>query len=121
MLATLGLLVAACATLPVLVGPHLNVAHAVEVADHLIPGLILLAVSVVVLMVNRASPISGMSMLVAGLIIDLASLWMVVTHIPLVTQAARDEAPWAGTLYHSASAVAVMVFGLVWTRVSWDG
>ncbi len=115
----LGLVVGACATLPVLVGPQLATAHTVEVADHLVPGLVVLSVSAVVLAIGRSRPVSGVVMLSGGMVISLAGLWMVATHVPLVAQAARHDAPWGGTMYHSASAVMVLAFGLAWTWGSW--
>ncbi len=115
----LGLVVGVCATLPVLVGPQLATAERVEVADHLVPGLVVLAASAVVLAIGRSRPVSGVVMLSAGMVIALAGLWMAATHIPLVAQAARHDAPWGGTLYHSASAVLVLAYGLVWTWGSW--
>ncbi len=119
LLPVVGLVVGACATLPVLVGPQLATAEAVEVADHLIPGLVVLSVSALVLAIGRSRPVSGVVMLGAGMIISLAGLWMVATHVPLVAQAARHEAPWGGTIYHSASAAMVLAFGLAWTWASW--
>jgi len=118
----LGLVVGVCATVPVLVGPTLAVTHPVELADHLIPGLVVLAVSATVLLVTRSTPLPGIAMLAAGLVITLAGLWMVATHLPLVAQAARHEAPWGATIYHSASGALVLAFGLAWTQAFWaDG
>lgn len=116
-----GLLVGACATLPVLVGPHLGVAHRVEIADHLVPGGVVLAVSVSMLglVVSRSAQMSGVLMFAAGLVVTLAGLWMVLTHLPLLAQAARHDAPWGATIYHTASAVLVLAFGLTWTKMSW--
>jgi len=98
----LGLVVGACATLPVLVGPQLATAPMVELA------------------MSRSRPVSGVVMLSAGMVISLAGLWMMATHIPLVAQAARHDAPWGGTVYHSASAVMVLAFGVAWTWGSWS-
>ncbi len=120
-LPALGLLVGACATLPVLLGPRLNVAYDVEIADHLVPGLVILAISAVVLLVVRPASVSRVYLLVAGLVIDLAALWMVATHLPLVAQAARGDAPWGATIYHCGSAVLVVALGLAWTRTHWAG
>jgi hypothetical protein len=115
-----GLVVGACAIVPVLVGPKLNVTHDVEIADHLVPGVIVLAVSAAVLVLTRSGAVSGFAMLAAGLVVTLAGLWMAATHLPLVAQAARHDAPWGATIYHSASATLVLGFGLVWTATSWS-
>lgn len=118
-MAAVGVIVGACAMLPPYVGPRLATAHRVEVADHLVPGLVILAVSVIVLAASRRGPVPGTPMLLAGLLVVLAGLWMTSTHVPLVSQAARHEAPWGTTIYHSAMAVMVLAFGLVWTKASW--
>ncbi|MDQ6784863.1 MAG: hypothetical protein M3063_15800 [Actinomycetota bacterium] len=115
----LGLLVGIGAILPVLVGPRLSVARDVEIADHVIPGLVVLAVSAIVLVMGRRSPMSEVSMLGLGLVMALAGLWMTATHLPLVVQAVHDEAPWWATIFHSASAVLVLAFALMWVQVSW--
>lgn len=114
----LGMLAGACAALPVLLGPNLNVAHQVEIADHLIPAVVVLAVSAMVLAMNRTAPVSGVVVLASGLVVALAGLWMVATHLPLVAQGARHQAPWAATTYHTGSAVLVLALGLVWTGAS---
>jgi hypothetical protein len=57
---------------------------------------------------------------VAGLVVLLAGFWMVATHVPLVAEAMRGEAPWPATLYHSSPAFAVFGFGLLWTMAHWS-
>lgn len=118
-LSVVGVIVGACAMLPPYVGPRLATAHRVEVADHLVPGLVVLAVSGIVLVATRRGPVPGTPMLLGGLVVVLAGLWMTSTHVPLVAQAARHEAPWGTTIYHCAMAVMVLTFGLVWTKASW--
>jgi len=120
LLPVLGLVVGACATLPALVGPELATADAAEIADHLVPGLVVVVVSAVALVVGgRSSRDSSVVPLAAGLVISLAGLWTVATHVPLVAQATRHEAPWGATIFHSASAVMVLAFGLAWAWASW--
>lgn len=119
LLPRIGLVVGAVAALPVLVGPRLEVAHAVEITDHLVPGLAVIGVSAMVLVATRSAPLSESVMLAAGLVVMLAGLWMAATHVPLVAQAARGEAPWGATIYHTVSAVLVFAFGLSWTSLSW--
>ncbi|MBA2752672.1 MAG: hypothetical protein H0U41_10660 [Actinobacteria bacterium] len=83
----------AWAVLPPYSGPKLNTETRVEVADHVVPSLVLIAVSLVILVVSRrrAETAAGLS-LVAGFLVALAGLWMVVTHVPLVAQAMRGRA-----------------------------
>ena len=56
----------------------------------------------------------------AGLAVLLAGLWMMATHLPLVFEAMRDEAPWPATIYHTSSALAVFGLGLLWATVTWS-
>jgi hypothetical protein len=113
--------VAIWAALPHFVTPHLNTANSAEIADHVVPGLVVLALCGATLAAQaRGGPRRGALHFVAGLALTLAGLWMVATHVPLVAQATRGEAPWPGTIYHSAAALAVLGFGLLWTAVHWD-
>ncbi len=113
MLAGAGVLVGAWALLPPYTGPALNTAARVEFADHVVPGVLVLAISIVSLLMARRDNADRL-LFGAGLGVVLAGFWMVATHLPLVLQATRQEAPWGATLYHSAPGVAVLVFGVVW-------
>jgi hypothetical protein len=111
-------LVGLWAALPHYATPPINTKDSVEVIDHVVPGLVVLAVCGAVLLLQGRPGAEGAG-LVAGLVILLAGLWMLATHVPLVAQATRGEAPWPGTLYHAAAAVAVLVFGVVWIAAHW--
>lgn len=116
-----GLLAGGWALLPPYTGPALNTAMRVEVADHVVPGVIVLLVSAATLaMAWSRRTVSG-AMLVAGAVVLLAGLWMTATHVPLVLQATRDEAPGAAAAYHSIPGVAVALLGAVWTGTHWAG
>lgn len=120
-LAVNGIVVGLWAALPAVVSPELNVAESKEIADHLIPAIVVVALSVASLVLARRGTISGMVMFVAGLAVCLAGLWMVATHVPLVAQAARhDGVSWEAAVWHSASAVAVALLGILWVMVYWD-
>lgn len=110
------------AALPRFVSPHLNVASSKEVADHVVPALVVIALSVAALVLAQRGGAPPMFMFVAGLVVCLAGLWMVATHVPLVAQAARGEpgATWAATVWHSGAAAAVAVLGIVWVATYWD-
>lgn len=130
----MGLGVAVWASLPKFVSPPLNTQDSVEVADHLIPGVVILLVSVWALLATRskpggAAPGPGPSgpergpsaaPFFAGLVVLLAGLWMLATHIPLVAQAFRGDAPWAGTIYHTSAALATFGLGLLWAVTHWS-
>lgn len=113
MLAGAGLLAGGWALLPPYTGPALNTADSVEFADHVVPGVAVLAISVGGFLLARRG--AGASLLfAAGLAVALAGFWMTATHFPLVLQATRAEAPWGATIYHSLPGLAVLALGLVW-------
>jgi chromate transport protein ChrA len=116
MLAGAGLLAGAWALLPPYTGPALNTAARVEFADHVVPGVVVVAVSALALAVARRTGVDRF-MFAAGLGIVLAGFWMVATHLPLVLQATTGQAPWAATVYHSLPGVAVLVLGVVWAAI----
>jgi len=115
-----GLVVALWASLPQWSGPKLNVAASTEVVDHIFPAIIVALSSVVAILAGRRPQGPGAIRLIAGLAVLLAGLWMMATHIPLVAEATRDEAPWPATIYHTSSALAVFGLGLLWATVTWS-
>ncbi len=115
-LAGTGLVIGAWAMIPPLLG-MLNTALTVEVVDHQVPGVLVLAAAVVVLLSRRPSQAL---LLGCGFAVLLAGTWMTVTHVPLVAQAVTGLAPWPGTVVHSGSAVVVLVLGVIWVwRYGW--
>jgi len=119
-LAVAGLIVAAWAALPRFFTPALDTDNLVELVDHVVPGLVVFAVCLGAVLVQRQPGRGGNQLFLGGLVLVLAGLWMVATHLPLVAQAMRDEAPWAGTIYHSASALSVFGFSLIWMAANWN-
>jgi hypothetical protein len=113
MLAGAGLLAGAWALLPPYTGPALNTAAQVEFADHVVPGVVVVVISAIALAVARRAD-ADRFMFAAGLGIVLAGFWMTATHLPLVLQATREQAPWGATVYHSLPGVAVLMLGVVW-------
>lgn len=113
MLAGAGLLVGAWALLPPYTGPALNTAGRVEFADHVVPGVAVVAISALALAVSRRTDPDRI-LFAAGLGVILAGFWMTATHLPLVLQATRAQAPWGATVYHSLPGLAVLALGLVW-------
>jgi hypothetical protein len=117
-----GLVVGVWATLPHFVSPAINTAERVEIADHVVPGVVVIAVSIVALVLSRSGPPAPMFMFAAGLIVCLAGLWMVSTHVPLVGQAIRGDrgVTWAATLWHCLAATVVSVLGVTWVVAYWS-
>ncbi len=116
-----GLVIAAWAVLPPYSGPTINTSTRVEVADHVVPAILLVAVSVWGFLRVRGAPAppDGSGMLVAGFGVLLAGLWMTATHVPLVAQARRDEVSWAAANYHTLPGLVVLALGAVWVIRHW--
>lgn len=115
-----GLFVAVWASLPRYSGPKLNVAASTEVVDHVIPAILVLLCSVVAIFAGRRAKGPGGTRFLAGMGVLLAGLWMMATHLPLVAEARRGEAPWVATIYHTSAALAVFGLGLLWATVTWS-
>lgn len=107
-----GVAVAAWSSLPPYAGPALVLDPTVEVVDHVLPAVVVLAVSVVALALRRRA--TAAPMFAAGLLVVLAGFWMTVTHVPLVAQATRGEVSWAAATWHSVPGLAVLALGAVW-------
>ena len=114
-----GIVAAFVAALPFFVTPELDTARAAEVADHVFPGVLVLVAAGSVFLAHRRGGVSPTAFLVAALAILLAGIWMASTHVPLLFQAADDEAPWVGALYHSSSAAIVLAVGVAWASAAW--
>ena len=115
-----GLFVAVWASLPKWSGPKLNVQASTEVADHVIPAVLVLVCSVVAIAAGRRAKGPGGTRFLAGMGVLLAGLWMMATHLPLVAEANRGDAPWVATIYHTSAALAVFGLGLLWATVTWS-
>jgi hypothetical protein len=119
-----GLVIAGVAVLP----PYtrdLNTEMRVEVADHVVPGLVMLGVSLTMLVRSRRATTEsepGMLPLAAGFTILLAGLWMTATHLPLVNQARRsqNDVSWFDATWHTVPGLIVLALGLVWAAAWWS-
>lgn len=118
-LLTAGVVAGVLGMVPFFLTPELDTARSAEIADHVVPGILVLCAAGGVLVAHRRGGVSPMAFLAAALAMLLAGIWMASTHVPLLFQAARDEAPWAGSLYHSASAAIVLVVGVAWCSAAW--
>jgi hypothetical protein len=118
-----GLVLALWATLPKYSGPALTVKGGdfTEFIDHVVPGIVVAIASLAALLAWRRKGEKGHGLVpfAAAAVTLLSGFWMVATHFPLVLQATRGEAPWAGTVYHSTASIAVFGFGLLWTVSHW--
>lgn len=112
-----GLLIGVWAMLPPFVGPGFTTTGLqVEVVDHPVPALVLLAVVAWTAWRKETRPLWLFG---GGLLISLAGIWMVATHAPLVLQAVRGQVGWLATTNHASPPVAVLTLGAVWTWRWW--
>lgn len=93
--------------LPVPVDPK------VEIVDHVIPGLVVLAVTGAVFLMRRLS-------LVGTLLATLAGFWITATHLPLLLQAGRGEASRPAALIHSTGGILILIASLCGAVLAWN-
>ena len=117
----IGLVIGVWANLPpyIKIFGDLNVEDRVEIADHVLPGSVVLAVSVLGYFLLRSPTPSQMLLFVCGGLITLAGFWMVVTHVGLISQARQNIVPAGAVAWHGLPGVTVTLLGLVWTIRFW--
>jgi hypothetical protein len=116
-----GLVIGLYAMLPAIFTGGIHLTRSVEVVDHVVPAVVVLALTVTTI-VKVAKPEA--LMLAAGVVIVLAGFWMVVTHVSLAKQALNGQASKAGAAFHCSTALAVCALGIVWVwryRAAGDG
>lgn len=102
--------VASWAIVPPYLGPELGTASRLEVADHVVPGVIV----VVIALTSIAMRGRDIVFYAAALAVTLCGLWITVTHLPLIADAARDRVDWGSALHHSLPGPAVLAVGIAW-------
>ncbi|MCP9491959.1 MAG: hypothetical protein MSC31_19100 [Solirubrobacteraceae bacterium MAG38_C4-C5] len=93
------------------VGLELDVATRLEIADHVVPGAIMLAG--VALLVARGGSPGNLVALGAGGVAFLTGLWISATHTPLILDAVEGAAPWDVSLVHLSAGPPILALG-VW-------
>jgi hypothetical protein len=95
-----------------LVGLRLDVPARLEIADHVVPGLVVLA-GALLLVTGRGGvrPGDGRWALAAGAA-TLAGTWVMATHVPLVAEARDGITAWGPALLHLSAGVPVLAAGL---------
>ena len=89
----------------------LHVKPGAEIVDHVVPGLVVIAmVAVGVFRGVRSIAV----MVCAGTIVLMAGSFMVLTHIGLFRQWVNGEVPGGEAAYHCSTAALVFVVGLTW-------
>jgi hypothetical protein len=92
------------------VGLELDVATRLEIADHVIPGVVMLA-GAALLAMRGATPGSTV-WLGAGAVAFLTGLWITATHVPLIPDALEGLAPWGAALLHLSAGPPILALGL---------
>lgn len=85
----------------------------VEVVDHVVPGLVVLAMAIASIVTRRIS-------LPAAFLVSLAGLWMTATHVPLVAQALRGGVDMKAALFHSIPGAMITVLGVMALVFAWS-
>lgn len=89
----------------------LHVKPGAEIVDHVVPGVAVIAMVGVGLYWGVRSVVV---MAFSGLVVVLAGLWMVLTHIGLFRQAVNGQVSWGPAAYHCSTAALVFVVALTW-------
>jgi hypothetical protein len=92
------------------VGFELDVATRLEIADHVIPGLVMLAAAA--LLALRGGPPGSRVWLGVGAVAFLTGLWITATHVPLIPDALEGVAPWGAALLHLSAGPPILALGL---------
>jgi len=101
---------------------HLNVARRLEIADHVIPGLVIAGCVGLVILARRGAKRNTWVAPAALGVVFLAGLWITATHVPLIFQAAdeRPDAPWNSAIFHSiwGPPIALVSLWLLWRELA---
>ena len=93
------------------VGLELAVSTRLEIVDHVVPGVIMLAGAAG--LATRGAVPGGLVWLGAGAIAFLVGVWITATHVPLIPAALQGGAPWGAALLHLSTGPPILVSG-VW-------
>jgi len=110
-LLVVGLVVGLYAMVPGFALGGLQVKRGAEIVDHVIPGLVVLTM---VCVAARWGAATLSAMILTGMAVLLAGLWMFATHLGLLRQGMNHQAPWGPVAYHGSTALAVLALGVVW-------
>lgn len=110
-LLTVALVVGLYAMAPGIYLGGLHVKRDAEIVDHVIPGLVVIAMVGVGLLWGVRSVTA---MAYSGLLVLIAGLFMVMAHIGLFRQAINHEVAWGAAAYHCSTAALVFLVGATW-------
>lgn len=92
----------------------------VELVDHALPGLMVVAASVFGYLQLRADEPSQLLLFTSGATIALGGFWMLSTHVGLLGQTRQGLVPGGAVAWHIVPGVAVTVLGLAWSACFWS-
>jgi len=93
-------------------GLGVTVPPRVEVVDHTVPGVLVVATGLYLHRLARRQTLAGQRFaLPAAGVCFLAGFWVLVTHIPLLGDAATADQPWGPAIWHSIAALPVVGVG----------
>ena len=104
------------AILPPYLGRRLGVPRSAEVIDHVVPAILVIVVSL--LAIAGVTRLSTADTPLAAVVLA-AGVWMTATHLSLIGQAVRHEAPRLTVLHHAAPGAVLLVLGAWWLASSW--
>ena len=110
-LLTVALVVGLYAMAPGIYLGGLHVKRDAEIVDHVIPGLVVIAMVGVGLLWGVRSVTA---MAYSGLLVLIAGLFMVMAHIGLFRQAINHEVARGAAAYHCSTAALVFLVGATW-------
>jgi hypothetical protein len=91
-------------------GLVVKVPSGVEIADHVVPGAIVVATALVVHRFARHRALSAERWaLPACGVAFLAGCWTVATHVPLLQDAAHDDVTWEAAIFHFAAGLPIVL------------
>ena len=93
-------------------GLELDVPSRVEVVDHVVPGLVLVASGALLAFWARRGARGGVLPLVLASLAFLAGFWITATHVPLVLQAGDELSPWGSVLFHATGGPPIVALAL---------
>ncbi len=93
-------------------GFEVNVRPIVEVVDHVVPGVAVLAAAAFALATGRLP-------LIPAMLSALAGFWMTSTHLPLLLQVRDQMVGLGAALWHSVPGILILLVSAVAVIVAW--
>lgn len=96
-------------------GLGVDVASRVEVVDHVVPGAVVAVAGLALAQLARQRPLlqAPPAVLASG-VCCLAGFWVLVTHVPLIVDAAHSREPWPAAIWHTSEALPLLALA-VWS------